>query len=206
MHRTEVPPTTPASRPNSSSTITQYFSNFAGQSTHSPRWRAPITLRTSPTLWRVVKAVVINSIALFPIGAVDNQLLEREEWKLLSGPLVASCFLIFGHPQSVLAQPLNVVLGHAIGAIVGMCIGMIGGWVSVVFAVPITMMILEALRLGHPPACGTTLVAATRENLMVHMGGWFMMATVLSASWLVLVSCVFNNLAGHQYPRHWWMF
>lgn len=42
---------------------------------------------------------------------------------LIVAPLGASSVLLFGYPRSPLAQPLNLVLGNGLGALVGVLLG-----------------------------------------------------------------------------------
>lgn len=76
------------------------------------------------------------------------------ELPLLLAPLGATSVLLFGQPSSPLAQPLNVLGGYLVGtATCEAAFGLLPGWwVAAAVAVGVSIVIMRALRLTHPPA------------------------------------------------------
>eukprot|EP00299_Pterocystis_sp_00344_P010955 c5030_g1_i1.p1 GENE.c5030_g1_i1~~c5030_g1_i1.p1 ORF type:complete len:204 (+),score=36.58 c5030_g1_i1:22-612(+) len=186
--------------------VKAYFASFLGEGTNQPRWRAAKSFRKTPSIAQLITSAVICCLALVPLAALNSKILRDQHWRAFAGPLGASCFLVFAHPQALLAQPPNVILSHVIGAVFGLIAQEITGWIATICAVGLTLFVLELGRIGHPPSGGTVIVAATNRELK-ELIGWKMVAVVAAgATWLVLISCVFHNMTKQKYPRYWWMF
>lgn len=122
---------------------------------------------------------------------------------LLVAPFGASTVLLFGHPQSPLAQPRNVVLGNTLGALVSTaCVSWLGASVGVMgLAVGITIALGQRLRCLHPPAGAVALL-----GVLMQARPSFVLSPILSGSLLlVLVAALFHRLrpASGPYPHHW---
>ena len=121
---------------------------------------------------------------------------------LLMAPFGATSVLIFGVPDSPLAQPRNVIGGNFVAALVSLTILHLFGsepWaMGMAVATAIGMMQLTATL--HPPSGAVALV------VMMTKAPWqFLLTPALEGS-IILVLCavVFNNLAEERtYPKHW---
>lgn len=77
--------------------------------------------------------------------------------------IVASAFIIFSMPNSISANPRNVLGGHMIGLICGSLFGLIPHPSFLIFnivytlAVEITFFLMVTTDTEHPPAAGTAL-------------------------------------------------
>jgi len=123
--------------------------------------------------------------------------------KLLIGSLGASAVLLFGAPDSPLAQPRNLIGGHFLSAIVGVGVVMLGGsseiWMSV--AVGLSILLMYLTHTLHPPGGATALIAVHDQ---VDWSFPFM-PVALGAFVLLGVALLTNNIVHHrQYPKHWW--
>jgi CBS-domain-containing membrane protein len=118
--------------------------------------------------------------------------------KLLIAPMGASCVLLYSAPASPLSQPVNVIGGHVSGALTGLFIGMVlpAGLLAPAIAVGLTIALMMTLRITHPLAGATALVAAATSQ---HQGEFFasvLLATVL----LVGVTIAWHRFTGISYP------
>ncbi|RCJ25618.1 HPP family protein [Nostoc minutum NIES-26] len=121
---------------------------------------------------------------------------------LLMAPFGATSVLIFGIPDSPLAQPRNVIGGNLVAALVSLTILHLFGsepWaMGIAVATAIGMMQLTATL--HPPSGAVALV------VMMTKASWqFLLTPALEGS-IILVLCavVFNNLAHERtYPKYW---
>ena len=80
---------------------------------------------------------------------------------LLLAPFGATAVLLFGQPESPLAQPANVFGGYVLGAVVSvLLLGLLtpSWWVATI-AVGIVIALMAAFRVTHPPAGAVPLVA-----------------------------------------------
>lgn len=119
---------------------------------------------------------------------------------LLLAPFGATAVLLFGQPDSTLAQPANVFGGYAIAAIVStMMLGLLTPtwWVATV-AVGVVIALMLALRVTHPPAGAVPLVAFSTH---MHPEMLFL-ATLGGALCLVLVAIVHHWVPPRRvYPK-----
>lgn len=121
---------------------------------------------------------------------------------VLMAPIGASAVLAFGVPDSPLAQPRNIVVGHVISAFVGLAVLTLLGdaWWAMGLGVATAIAAMQLTGTVHPPAGANPLL------VMVTGAGWdFLFAPVMAgAAMLALVAVIFNRLAaGRQYPVYW---
>lgn len=121
---------------------------------------------------------------------------------LLMAPFGATSVLIFGVPDSPLAQPRNVIGGNLIAALVSLTLLHLLGaepW-TMGMAVATAIGIMQLTGTVHPPSGAVALV------VMMTKPSWqFLLTPALEGS-IILVLCavVFNNLAEDRtYPKHW---
>ena len=116
---------------------------------------------------------------------------------LLLGSFGASAVLLYGAPESPLAQPRNVLGGHLLSALVSCAMVACGaaGPVALAVAVGLSILVMHSTHTTHPPGGATALI-----GIHDHAGWLLVGATVL-----VLIAVVANNIVHHrQYPKHWW--
>ena len=97
---------------------------------------------------------------------------------LLLAPFGATAVLLFGQPESALAQPANVFGGYFVAAVVtSLMLGFLppAWWVATI-AVGVVIALMLALRVTHPPAGAVPLVAFTSQMhpdmlFLVTLGG-----------------------------------
>nr|WP_318780888.1 HPP family protein [Dendronalium phyllosphericum] len=121
---------------------------------------------------------------------------------LLMAPFGATSVLIFGVPDSPLAQPRNVIGGNLVAALVSLIVLHLFGsspW-TMGIAVATAIGMMQLTRTVHPPSGAVALV------VMMTKASWqFLLTPALEGS-IILVFCavVFNNLAQERtYPKHW---
>jgi len=121
---------------------------------------------------------------------------------LLIGSFGASAVMLFGAPDSPLAQPRNLVGGHLLSAIVAALLVALfgsGPWV-VALAVGLAIGCMHLTHTTHPPGGATALI-----GVQGHATWSFLLMPVLAGALILLVVALFtNNIVHHrQYPRHW---
>ena len=141
----------------------------------------------------------IGSAAAFAMTAMVGDLTGAS---FMFAPMAASAVLIYGVPQSPLAQPAHVVFGHVVAAILAIAADhflpaspwMLAGTIGTVIAV------LGLLRLTHPPAAATAMVV-----LLTHPNWGFILSPVLTgAVTLVTIAVITHWLPPRNvtYPLH----
>lgn len=121
---------------------------------------------------------------------------------LLIAPFGATCVLIFGAPDSPLAQPRNVIGGHCIATLISLTLlHLFGGdWWVMALAVATSIAVMQLTSTLHPPAGATPLV------VILSKAAWsfFFMPVLLGAIILVACAVLFNNLSHDRtYPKYW---
>lgn len=119
-------------------------------------------------------------------------------------PMGASAVLLFGVPNSPLAQPWSVVGGNLLCALVGISVGL---WIdnpalACALAAALAIAVMFTLRCLHPPGGAVALTAVIGGPAIHQMGYEFALTPVLLNSLtLALLAILFNNLAGRRYPH-----
>jgi CBS-domain-containing membrane protein len=118
----------------------------------------------------------------------------------IMAPFGASCVILYAVSQSPLAQPRNVIFGHFISALVGLCFLKWFGHdlVSIAFSVGIAIALMMYFQCVHPPAGANPLVILLTANT-IHYDWSFLLFPVLTGSIvLVLIAYVVNNVNASQ--------
>ncbi|MDR6350477.1 HPP family protein [Pantoea sp. SORGH_AS_0659] len=153
------------------------------------------------------KQMVIASIGaglgLMMTSLISHWLLgEVNLWFV--APMGASAVLLFGLPNSPLAQPWSIVGGNLVAGVVGVTTAL---WVphpalACGIAACVTIALMFQLRCLHPPSGAVALTAILGGNGVQQLGYHFILTPVLLNSvCLALLALLFNNLAGRRYPH-----
>lgn len=123
----------------------------------------------------------------------------------LLGPFGASAVLVYGAYKAPLAQPRNVILGHVLGALMGVAVYDFFGytWWSLALGVTLALIFMTVTYSVHPPAGATAYVAIQTGGL----GGDFMYIlnpVLIGAVILVATAVIINKLGKRDYPTAWW--
>ncbi len=156
--------------------------------------RRSITAHLLP-VFRLGVGVGASALALVAIGSAIGS-------PLLIAPFAATASIKHAAPDSPMAAPRSVVGGHLLGALVGVAVGALIGEaaLAVAFAATAASMLMMTLRILHPPAIATTLIA-----LQQHADHWFPVQVALAgAATLILAAIVLSPLLhGRPYPVRW---
>ncbi|WP_286829856.1 MULTISPECIES: HPP family protein [Kordiimonas] len=129
-------------------------------------------------------------------------LAKASAFPLMMAPLGASAVLAFGVPDSPLAQPRNIVVGHAVSAFVGLVALSVFGdaWWVAGGAVATAIAAMQLTGTVHPPAGANPLL------VIMTGAGWdfLFMPVIAGAALLALVAVGFNRFAARRaYPVYW---
>jgi CBS-domain-containing membrane protein len=143
-----------------------------------------------------VYSAVLSVVVLAAVGGIG--LASQLPWLFPSlGPTV---MLLFESPRQPSSRPVNVLVGHGVGILVGIgCLAAFGlfgqqpapvggltlGYLlSGTVSVAVTTLILTAIRLPHPPAGASTLIVSlgilTAPAELVSMAGAVLFTCALS--------------------------
>lgn len=149
-----------------------------------------------------VQQILLSYIGSFIGIAALAYLSTNSGYPLIAAPFGATAVLVFGVPDSPLAQPRNVIGGNCLAAIV--CVTLLhffgsAPWVMAL-AVATTIKLMQFTKTLHPPSGAVALLG------VLSNASWeFVVTPVLAGSVLiVLCTVIYNNLTpGRSYPKHW---
>ncbi|TWX65198.1 HPP family protein [Colwellia demingiae] len=143
-------------------------------------------------------SVIAGIGASLAIGLLSYMEASLGDVALLMAPFGATAVLVFGVPDSPLAQPKNVILGHLITAFIGLV------FVHYVGVTPLTLALatgfgvtaMLASKTTHPPAGANPIL------IMLSGQGWGFLITpvLMGAVIIVLVGKVLLMLQ-NKYTR-----
>lgn len=138
-------------------------------------------------------------LAITVLGLISSW----SHYALVVAPFGASCVLLFGHPESPLAQPRNIVLGNTLAALVSvLCVMAFGTapWVMGL-AVGVTIALGQLWRCLHPPAGAVALLGV----LLEAKPSYVLMPVLLGSVLLTMLAVLFHRLqrSPMTYPQHW---
>ena len=170
------------------------FYNFIRQERNKGRSIQPVFQK-----WLPFKAFLGGVIAISFLGILSNW----SGYELLVAPFGASTVLLFGAPNSPLAQPRNLIFGNLLGAVSAVTFVAFLGTspLAAGFAVASAIALGQRFRCLHPPAGAVALL-----GVLSNASTLFILIPVLSGSFLLLcVAIVFHRISTNKYdyPLHW---
>ena len=105
-------------------------------------------------------------ISLSFIGLIAQQ----TDTMMIIAPFGATAVLLFSTPNSNFSKPLNIFWGYIISTLIGMAVVMYtdGGWIIIGSALGLTIMLMQMLKVVHPPA-GANLFVITQGYIHLSL-------------------------------------
>ena len=176
----------------------EYFRKMRGTTQSPPR------VGVTEVVWSWVGAFV--GIAL--VGLIGAVFVDRLGQGLLIGSFGATAVLVYGAVRSPLAQPRNVLGGHVISAVIGVCAYQVFGdavWLSAAVAVSTAIAAMHVTKTLHPPGGATALIAVIGGDSVHSLGYMYALLPVgFGAAVLLAVAVLVNNIPkSRRYPEFW---
>jgi CBS-domain-containing membrane protein len=130
-------------------------------------------------------------------------LLAWTDHPLLLASLGGSCVILFGMPESEMAQPRSFIGGHLLASVVGLGFEHVfgSGEVTAIAAVATALILMMATRTIHSPAGANPII------IMTEGAGWgFLVAPLaLGLAVLLIAALLVNNASrnGRRFPQRW---
>jgi CBS-domain-containing membrane protein len=147
-----------------------------------------------------IAVIVALGAATFLLGFTHHT------WLLAS--LGGSCVILFGMPETEMAQPRSFLGGHVISTAVGLAFLRYGFHafggpqeIWVIASVATALILMMATRTIHSPAGGNPII------VFYEGAGWSFLLTPLAIGLLVLLAtALLFNRGGlaKTYPQRWW--
>lgn len=173
------------------------------------KWRGttagrPPRVRNDEIFWSWIGA----SMGMGLLAMIGSLWFGSRNLPWLIGSFGASAVLLYGAPRSPLAQPRNLVCGHAISALIGVvCWHLFHSAppLAQAMAVATSIAAMHFTRTLHPPGGATALIATLGVPEITHLGFWYViMPATVGPLVLLFVALVVNNLPRtRRYPEIW---
>lgn len=132
-------------------------------------------------------------VGIAAIGLVDRLGLPGLDPVFLVGSLGATAVILFGAPDSPMAAPRAVLVGHVVSALLGVaCFRLFGAspWFSGALAVALSIAVMQRTGTLHAPGGATALIANIGPERVKALGFGYAFAPVLSGA-VILVAVAF---------------
>ena len=126
----------------------------------------------------------------------------------LAASFGSSVVVIFGYPNNEFAQPKNVILGHLLCTLVGIIFVTLFEisqdrtifFLTLGLAVGISVMLMMAFKITHPPAGGNTIVVMIAQESFQ-----FLIFPILAGAITIVVGGIIYNryILKKKYPLKW---
>jgi CBS-domain-containing membrane protein len=126
----------------------------------------------------------------------------------LAASFGSSVVVVFGYPENEFSQPKNVLLGHLLCALVGIIFVTLFKitqdrsifFIAIGLAVGISVMLMMAFRVTHPPAGGNTIVVMLTQDSFQ-----FLVFPIMAGAITIIIGGVIYNrfILKKNYPLKW---
>ena len=120
----------------------------------------------------------------------------------------SSVVVVFGYPDNEFAQPKNVIFGHLLCAFIGIIFVTLFKisqdrtifFLAIGLAVGLSVMLMMALKITHPPAGGNTIVVMLAQDSFQFL----IFPIMVGAVTIVIGGIIYNRLIlKKNYPLKW---
>ena len=126
----------------------------------------------------------------------------------LAASFGSSVVVVFGYPENEFAQPKNVLLGHLLCALIGILFVTLFKisqdrtifFLAIGLAVGLSVMLMMALKITHPPAGGNTNVVMLAQDSFQFL----IFPIMVGAVTIIIGGIIYNRfILKKKYPLKW---
>jgi len=126
----------------------------------------------------------------------------------LAASFGSSVVVVFGYPDNEFAQPKNVLLGHLLCTLVGIIFVMLFKisqdrsifFLAIGIAVGISVMLMMAFNITHPPAGGNAIVVMLTQDSFQFL----IFPIMVGAVTIIIGGVIYNRfILKQKYPLKW---
>ena len=149
------------------------------------------------------RALFALIFSIITIGTLSFLSFETPYGLFLAGSFGSSMVLLFGYPESPLAQPKNVFFGHFVTSLVGVLILYflpVDQFLQIAIAVGIGIFLMILLGVTHPPAGGNPIII-----ILGAVSYDFLLNPIILGSIIIIVYAIILNryILKKSYPSSW---
>ena len=126
----------------------------------------------------------------------------------LTASFASSVVVVFGYPENEFSQPKNVLLGHLLCALVGIIFVTLFNitqdrsifFITIGLAIGISVMLMMAFKITHPPAGGNTIVVMLTQDSFQFL----VFPIMVGAITIIIGGVIYNRfILKKNYPLKW---
>ena len=126
----------------------------------------------------------------------------------LAASFGSSVVVVFGYPHNEFSQPKNVLFGHLLCALVGIIFVTLFKitqdrtifFLAIGLAVGLSVMLMMALKITHPPAGGNTIVVMLSQDSFQFL----IFPIMIGAITIIIGGIIYNRfILKKNYPLKW---
>ncbi len=126
----------------------------------------------------------------------------------LAASFGSSVVVVFGYPENEFAQPKNVLLGHLLCALIGIIFVTLFNitqdrsifFITIGLAIGISVMLMMAFKITHPPAGGNTIVVMLTQDSFQFL----VFPIMVGAITIIIGGVIYNRfILKKNYPLKW---
>jgi len=126
----------------------------------------------------------------------------------LAASFGSSVVVVFGYPENEFSQPKNVLLGHLLCALVGIIFVTLFNitqdrsifFITIGLAIGISVMLMMAVKITHPPAGGNTIVVMLTQDSFQFL----VFPIMVGAITIIIGGVIYNRfILKKNYPLKW---
>ena len=126
----------------------------------------------------------------------------------LAASFGSSVVVVFGYPDNEFAQPKNVLFGHLLCALVGIIFVILFKisqdrsifFLAIGIAVGVSVMLMMAFKVTHPPAGGNTIVVMLTQDSFQFL----IFPIMVGAITIIIGGVIYNRfILKKKYPLKW---
>lgn len=126
----------------------------------------------------------------------------------LAASFGSSVVVVFGYPENEFSQPKNVLLGHLLCALVGIIFVTLFNitqdrsifYLAIGLATGISVVLMMAFKITHPPAGGNTIVVMLAQNSFQFL----IFPIMVGAITIIIGGVIYNRfILKKNYPLKW---
>lgn len=171
--------------------------------------------KTSPKddywIWLEILVASFAGIALLEGVFKSHTAFTSHHAPMIIASYGATAILCFNTVGAPLAQPRNILMGHFISSLIGICVQKLfllseGGrnnyWASGALSVGISSSVMSICNCVHPPAGASALLPSIDEAIQ-EMSWWYLPMQLVSSVLIICVAMITGNVI-RSYPAYWW--
>ena len=126
----------------------------------------------------------------------------------LAASFGSSVVVVFGYPENEFAQPKNVLLGHLLCTLIGIIFVALFNitqdrsifFITIGLAIGISVMLMMAFKITHPPAGGNTIVVMLTQDSFQFL----VFPIMVGAITIIIGGVIYNRfILKKNYPLKW---